>query len=1288
MSKNTPKEIKTYNNIEMSKNIYKIKNLNYNIDYNNMTKNIKLNVNILKALTTKIKNEDHKEKADNLIQLYASRKLSQKTQAEKQIIDFITYEQQKPRRQKTIDKKYDNLIEKYVDAKPLNVRMKDNKYIESIEINNENRAKTEVVFNIKKQGMDFDGLRIFLSLHNTIYKQLYEKCLNIVKKKKSVKIQTICEFQYKRNSPEEGKLNTSQFSVNPGIIVNYASSKIEEAAEQTLGDKLDKQKYNVDDKMDGSQDSRSISRINKIIVAIYTTRKERGSSYMPTPEKYSNSFCGLINIKNYDNECFKWCMKYHQSEKIKNCDRLSVLSKLEDKYNYDNVEFPTSYDDIKTFEENNKVGVIVYEIDDDNNIIREYPGNPDYLLNDRIYLLRVGDEDKSHYIYIKHIERLLNKNTHKSGVGKLMCPFCGKLQCCYEYDKHIRACHKKITAEGSLIKLPKKGSVMKFKNYKNMMRRPFTFICDLESTLLKKFIKKLKKKGIEANTQIIHEHRPNSCCYYFMCSFDRSRNELRVFEGEDCVKNMIIEMYKKNEKLLEEMRYNEKIKMSKEDTINFKTATCCSICKQSFNEGDIKCRDHCHRTGEYRGATHQKCNINYFCNRYTPVIFHNLRGYDSHFIIKQAYSILKEIGNPKIDAIPNSYEKFMSFNIGDLRFIDSFQFMASSLEKLVENLYSDDVNNKYKNFDNMKKYYSGEALDLLCRKGFYPYEWVDNDDKLNHVGLPERKEFYSMLSKEHISEDNYKHATNVYNKLNCETFRDYHLTYLKCDVLLLADVFENFRNTCISYYDLDPANYLTSPSLAWDAMLKMTNIELEQISDIKILNIIERQKRGGLCFVGSKRHIEANNEYLENYDDKKDSNYLMYWDANNLYGQAMSQPLPYKDIEFSNVDIDTVLNTSDDNETGYILEVDLHIPDEIHDKLKEYPPCPEIMTPTEDMFSDYQKELMKKHNIKANKNTTKLVPHLMDKKNYCIHYRNLKYVVELGLKITIVHNIISFKQKTWLKEYIDFNTEKRKHAKNEFEKDFFKLLNNAIYGKTMENVKNRINLHLTHNEDNAIKWFSKLDFKTSKLIDNLHMIEMYKKEIVYDKPIYVGTSILDLSKLTMMRYHYEVIAKNFNNYQLIYSDTDSLVYNIYCDDIYEWIDNNKSEFDLSEDKYRADNANKKVLGKMKDEMQGAPMKYFTALNPKVYCYECENVDVRKAKGVKKATLKKDIKNSDYNHVLNTGENINKDVYGIRSIGHKVYTLKTNKTCLSPWYDKMNMPDNNNCIPYGHYSLKN
>jgi hypothetical protein len=172
------------------------------------------------------------------------------------------------------------------------------------------------------------------------------------------------------------------------------------------------------------------------------------------------------------------------------------------------------------------------------------------------------------------------------------------------------------------------------------------------------------------------------------------------------------------------------------------------------------------------------------------------------------------------------------------------------------------------------------------------------------------------------------------------------MAYLKCDVLLLADVFENFRKMCKSNYNLDPANYISLPGLSWDAMLLLTDIELDLIYDEQILNIIERQKRGGLCFVGSKRSVKANNKYVENFDEEKESNYLMYWDANNLYGWAMSQSLPYKNIKFdTNISIEDVLKTSDDDEVGYIIELDLLVPknEKLHDKLKEFPPCPENM---------------------------------------------------------------------------------------------------------------------------------------------------------------------------------------------------------------------------------------------------------------------------------------------------------------------------------------------------------
>jgi hypothetical protein len=479
--------------------------------------------------------------------------------------------------------------------------------------------------------------------------------------------------------------------------------------------------------------------------------------------------------------------------------------------------------------------------------------------------------------------------------------------------------------------------------------------------------------------------------------------------------------------------------------------------------------------------------------------------------------------------------------------------------------------------------------------------------------------------------------------------------------------------------------------------------------DTKVLDIMERMKRGGLCFVGSKRHVKANNKYMETYDETQDSNYLIYLDANNLYGWAMSQLLQYDNIKINNnIDIKEVLETADDNDVGYIVECDLTFPAELHEKFKEYPPCPESLTPNTKWMSEYQRDQLAKNDKTiakklskgedVNVGCSKLIPHLMEHKNYCIHYRNLKYVESLGVKIGKVHNVVSFDQKAWMEPYIDFNTSKRKKAKNEFEKDFFKLMNNSVFGKTMENVKNRINIHATTSNKNAIKWFSKVNMKGCKEFNGLYLIEMYKEEVVYDKPLYVGTSILDLSKLCMMEFHYGVIHKEFEGkYNLMYSDTDSLVYNIQCDDFYKWQKKNKHHFDLSDSKQPElkDNSNKKVLGKFSDDMYSLIMTEFLALNPKVYSIKyydtLENTEIKNKKtlkGVSKTTVKNEISHADYLNVLHTDKTEKRNVCSIRSFNHELFTFAQEKVALTSYYDKMKMLDYNNCVPFGYVLTNN
>jgi len=279
----------------------------------------------------------------------------------------------------------------------------------------------------------------------------------------------------------------------------------------------------------------------------------------------------------------------------------------------------------------------------------------------------------------------------------------------------------------------------------------------------------------------------------------------------------------------------------------------------------------------------------------------------------------------------------------------------------------------------------------------------------------------------------------------------------------------------------------------------------------------------------------------------------------------MCEALPHKDIKFvENVPLKTILKTSDDADTGYMVEVDLEYPEELHEKFRQFPPCPETMQPKQEWFSDYQLEVTESTHSKAK--TKKLVPHLMKHENYVLHYRNLKFVHELGVKVT-VKRVISFTQSKWMSEYINANNRLRTEAKateNEFLVSLFKLMNNSVFGKTMENARNRQNAHLTVDRENAIKWFSKLEFKDATYVDGLYLIQTHKTNVVYDKPVYVGCSILDLSKIWMMDFHYNTMEKHFKGkYDMIYSDTDSMVYHVRHDNFPSWMNNNPREFDLS-----------------------------------------------------------------------------------------------------------------------------
>ena len=782
-------------------------------------------------------------------------------------------------------------------------------------------------------------------------------------------------------------------------------------------------------------------------------------------------------------------------EKTPNKERPKQYDETISSMNTNGLTYPVPIKQIPKFEKNNNISINVYTMGANETAIRPLyiTKNPQIgIIN--LLLLYSEENDNTHYVYISSMSALMNDG--QRGHAFTYCEYCLTRFRVDRNGENRKKDHREhcIRNEPTRIKYPSVNNRnLKFRKISALIENPVVLYADFEC-----YLNPLTKS--QGNVTISSEHIVSGYCIRPILKYGLEKTRMGkimgseiFYTGPDAVKHFFSSIVKlglyMEDLMKEEGTKKKQLDKKSEEYKEYLRARYCHICEdeitntmklvdfvkmdkpEDYEEDYVtekeeeetprtreeelwllgpKVYDHCHMTGNYRGAAHAVCNLQLRVRKTIPIFFHNLTSYDSHFIIQELHNI------PEIEDITitgKTLEKFVNFKVKvfesefKLDFKDSLNFLTSSLENLVKNLKSkcdfmtskgeEDTTSKY--FPNTKLLFKGLAsgkfkdddFNLLLRKGVFPYTYISSLETLQEEKLPSIDHFFNDLTQEHIDESDYVHAKKVWDTFNCSTMKDYQELYMRLDVSLLCDVFENFRRNSMQYYGLDPTHFCTAPSLSWDACLKKTKVNLQLVTDPDISLFIDEGLLGGVSMARNP-HLSANNEELPDYDATEEKTWLLLVDCNNQYGWAMSQPLPTGGFSWvedtSKFTAQFISNLRDDETIGFYLEVDLEYPKQLHSKHDQYPLAPEHISITSKMLSSDQIEMAEKLDVKIGGGKKKLCLTLLPKIRYKCHYRNLRQYISLGMVLTKVHRVLQFQQSPWVKEYIDLNTSLRQQA--------------------------------------------------------------------------------------------------------------------------------------------------------------------------------------------------------------------------------------------------------------------
>ena len=510
---------------------------------------------------------------------------------------------------------------------------------------------------------------------------------------------------------------------------------------------------------------------------------------LPTTLKRSKS---ILNIKNEDNSCFIYCILAKLFPHVSNPHHASSYITHENELKLNGLTFPMTLSQINKFERLNKtISVNVFGFENSEIIPLRIAKNTQR--QHHINLLHMKTDQTSHYCLIREFDTFLGR-TKSRKCKHFFCYFClNGFTNKKMLIKHIPLC-RSHGAQKVVMPIQGHNDTVSFKDYLKQMRLPFVIYCDFET--LNRRIDTCENAPNKSQTVPKKLLDVSSFGYKVVCSVDSNYTKsVRIYRGKDASSKFLECLLEEQSEIQELLKRNEPIKMTCKDIKQYQKATHCYICGGGFEEPQDKCRDHCHLSGKYRGASHMTCNLVYKTLSFIPVVIHNLRGFDGHLI---AQSLGQFDG--KISCIPQNLEKYLSFSFQNLRFIDSLQFLSASLDALVVDLKMDTKNLDYNFRHFFSEFNNREDAKGLLQKNAYPYDYMDCETKFEETRLPPIDCFYSSIKNQGISQDEYNRACQLFDYRSLRNLGEWSDLYLKTDVLLLCSVFENFRDVTMDEF--------------------------------------------------------------------------------------------------------------------------------------------------------------------------------------------------------------------------------------------------------------------------------------------------------------------------------------------------------------------------------------------------------------------------------------------------------------------------------------------------------